>query len=157
MCTPACLLAASISVETVTPPLWGWPSKNHFHSRFGRRGSQFIRWPNLSLVPRRTSRIFTFPFGCRPKIFQTKHLYTDTPGRKRPRTGYELPYSSGYHPPPHPFWDLAALGQRLLVAADRKPVLLGISSLQNRLQLYIINFKCFTDCKYQLFILTYLI
>jgi len=27
VCTPACLLAASISVEAVTPPLVGWPFK----------------------------------------------------------------------------------------------------------------------------------
>jgi len=27
VCTPACLRAASISVEAVTPPLLGWPIK----------------------------------------------------------------------------------------------------------------------------------
>jgi len=27
VCTPACLRAASISVEAVTPPLVGWPIK----------------------------------------------------------------------------------------------------------------------------------
>jgi hypothetical protein len=27
VCTPACLLAVSISVEAVTPPLMGWPCK----------------------------------------------------------------------------------------------------------------------------------
>jgi len=27
VCTPACLLAESISVEAVTPPLVGWPCK----------------------------------------------------------------------------------------------------------------------------------
>jgi hypothetical protein len=34
VCTPACLLAASISVEAVTPPLVGWPySKSYFQTR----------------------------------------------------------------------------------------------------------------------------
>jgi len=34
VCTPACLLAASISVETVTPPTWwDWPSKNYYYCR----------------------------------------------------------------------------------------------------------------------------
>src|ERR1022692_1977329 len=40
---PACLLAASISVEAVTPPLVGWPIKNHFQTRLPKNGSQFIR------------------------------------------------------------------------------------------------------------------
>jgi len=42
--TPACLLAASISVEAVTPPLVGWPySKSHFQTRWLVGESQ-LRW-----------------------------------------------------------------------------------------------------------------
>jgi hypothetical protein len=33
VCTPACLLAASISVEAVTPPLVGWPFKEQLPNR----------------------------------------------------------------------------------------------------------------------------
>src|ERR1700680_4259163 len=41
VCTPACLLAASISVEAVTPPLVGWPNlKSYFQSRGRPSGSQ---------------------------------------------------------------------------------------------------------------------
>jgi len=42
VCTPARLLAASISVETVTPPVWDWPWKISFQSRYSRSGSQTI-------------------------------------------------------------------------------------------------------------------
>jgi len=49
VCTPACLLAASISVEAVTPPLWDWPLKIHFQSS--------IATPEVKLLP----------FRCTPK------------------------------------------------------------------------------------------
>jgi hypothetical protein len=40
VCTPACLLAASISVEAVTPPLWDEPFKELLPIYYEEDGSQ---------------------------------------------------------------------------------------------------------------------
>jgi len=47
-------LAASISVEAVTPPLVGLAlRKNYFQSRSRPVGSQFVRWPSSTYGFRR--------------------------------------------------------------------------------------------------------
>jgi hypothetical protein len=73
VCTPACLLAASISVEAVTPPLVGLAicSKNYFQTRGRLNGSQSLDERAQIAV---SSRLSSMRFGVEDQELSANRL-----------------------------------------------------------------------------------